>query len=230
MSGMTWVKIDYKKFKPELKILKEIFSISIPVSVSNIAHSLSVMVYVAIVGLFGSHALAASAIGFRLYGLAALPGQAISNAVVSIVGQCLGSRNIKRAREVVVKAGLTASVIMSVIGVLFFVFASPIIRLFNSEIEVVSYGISYLRIVPLVFPFLGMGFIFGSTLVAAGKGRQILLLKLCKNAFPLIPTYFLAKAFGVPGIWVGFALGQFIYFLVTYLLYKYGKWEQSGGR
>ena len=225
LSEMTWVKINFKDFKVDSKVFKEIFSISIPVSLSNMALSFSAMVHMGIVGLFGPHALAASAIGFRLYGLAALPGQAISNATVSIVGQSLGSRKIKRAREAIVKSGLMSSVLMSSIGVLFFVFASQAIQIFNSEPDVLSYGISFLRIVPLSFPFRGMGFCFGSALVAAGKGKQILLLKLCKNVFPLIPTYLLALKFGVPGIWAGFALGQFIYFLVTYILYKYGGWE-----
>src|SRR3989441_3428431 len=105
------------------------------------------------VASFGSNAVAGYTIGIRVIVFAILPSWGMSNAAATMVGQALGARNPERAEKAVWKAGFYNMICLGIVGLIFVLFARPIILLFTADPNVDPSGVDRLRIV-------GYGFLF----------------------------------------------------------------------
>ncbi|MEA1924313.1 MAG: MATE family efflux transporter [Candidatus Altiarchaeota archaeon] len=229
-SGRAWVKLDFRNFSFDFEYIKRIFSVGIPSALSNISLSVGMFMLTVIVGFFGTDALAAFGVGFRLDSLAILPGLGVSIALVSIVGQNIGAGKVERARSFTLKAGVMSSAFMTLFGIVFYLFSSQIISIFNSEPLVVEYGASMLRIIPL--SYMAMGVVFSITGAFLGSGRAFLALLInCSRSilFAVPAAYLLAVkfGFGLDGVWWGMVIGSFASVLVSLVLFRYARLEKK---
>ena len=230
LSGKSLIKLDFGNFRYNFDYIKRVFYVGIPSALSNITMSVGMFILTVIVGFFGTDALAAFGIGFRLDAIAILPGMGISVAVISIVGQSIGAGKIERARKVAMRAGVFSSVFMSVVGIFLYAFAPQIISIFNSEPEVIEHGTSFLHIIPLSYLFVGIAMCASGAFIGSGKAVLALISTILRVIVFSVPAaYFLSMqyGYGVSGVWWGMVLGTFLGFLVTMLLFWFGGWDKS---
>ncbi len=228
LSGKSWIKLNLKDFRYNPRYIREIFSVGIPSSLSNISMSVGIFLLTVIVGFFGTDALAAYGIGFRLDSLAMLPGLGVSIAVISIVGQSIGAGKIERARESALKAGFMSIAFMSLIGVVFYIFAADIISLFNNEPGVIEHGTSLLHILPFSYLVIGLAMTMSSAFLGSGRATLALVVTLLRVIVFTVPAaYLLSLEYGVSGIWWGIVVGSFLGFIVCLLLFLYSGWERT---
>lgn len=100
---------------------------------------------VRIVALFGAAAVAGYTVAMRVVGFFILPAWGLSNAAATLVGQNLGARHPERAEQAVWRTGIYNMVFLAVLGVFFFVYAGPVVRLFVDDPAVVAIGARALR-------------------------------------------------------------------------------------
>jgi Na+-driven multidrug efflux pump len=100
-----------------------------------------------------------------------LPGIGFSLAATSLVGQSIGAGRPREGAEMAKIATLWAVLWMSAIAVLFFVFATPIMRLFTAEPEVIRIGAAGLRGEALARRDGGGGRVQSSGLRGSGDAR-----------------------------------------------------------
>jgi Na+-driven multidrug efflux pump len=74
-----------------------------------------------------------------------LPAWGLSNAAATLVGQNLGAKRPDRAALAVWRTALYNMIFLGSLGVFFFVFATPVVRLFVNDAAVVSIAASALR-------------------------------------------------------------------------------------
>ncbi len=232
-SGKSQIKLSPKDFTFKTTYIKKILSVGIPASLSNISMSIGMFLLTIIVGFFGTNAIAAFGIGFRLDSLAILPGMGISIAVISIVGQSIGAGKTKRAKEVALKAGIMSSGFMTAIGLIFYIFAPQIISVFDSNPEVIKHGTSFLRIMPISYLFIGATMCISSAFLGSGKAILALIVNVLRIvAFSVPLSYLLSQTYGIPGVWWGMVIGSLLGFLISLLLFFFSRWEkttQKGG-
>jgi putative MATE family efflux protein len=221
LSGKSWLKIKFKDFSFKLDYVKGIFSVGIPSSLSNLCMSVGIFLLTVIVAGFGTEALAAFGIGFRLDSLAILPGLGVSVAVVTLVGQNVGAGEYERAREMTLKAGILASVFMTVLGVVFFTFPEEIVRLFNSNPLVLEYGTSFLRIIPFSYLVVGLSMSISAAFLGAGHPIPSFVLSLLRAVLLNVSlAYLLSLYFGVMGVWFGIVASSLLSSLVAVLWFR----------
>lgn len=226
-SGRSWVKLDFRNFRYNPVYIRKIFSVGIPSAASNITMSVGMFLLTVIVGSYGTDALAAFGVGFRLDALAMLPGMGVSIAVVSIVGQSIGAGKMDRARRVTLKAGVMASAFMSVVGLVFYVFARDIIMVFNSSPEVVEYGSSFLHIIPLSYLVVGVAMCVSGAFIGSGRAVLALMATVLRVVVFSVPAaYLLSQYYGVSGVWWGMVVGSFLGFLFSMFLFRFGGWDR----
>ncbi|MBN2014724.1 MAG: MATE family efflux transporter [Candidatus Altiarchaeota archaeon] len=227
LSGRSSISLNLRDFSYHFNYVRKIFAVGVPSSLSNIIMSVGMFLLTIIVGFYGIDALAAFGVGYRLDSLAILPCMGISAAVISIVGQSVGAGKTGRAREVSLKAGIMASVFMSSIGLLFYVFAPWIVGVFNSSPGVVGYGVSFLRIIPLTYLFVGVAICASSAFLGSGKAMLALISTVFRVIVFTVPAaYILSGMYGVTGIWWGMVAGAFLGLIVTMLFFEFGGWEK----
>jgi putative MATE family efflux protein len=225
LSGRSWLRLDYRNFSYDFDYIRRIFTVGIPSSLSNVTMSLGMFLLTIIVGFFGTDALAAFGIGFRLDSLALLPGMGVAVAVVSIVGQSVGAGKFERARDVTLKAGLMASAFMTCIGLVFYVFAPQIVSVFNDSPQVLAYGVSFLHIIPFSYLVVGMSMCISGAFLGSGKAVYALAVTVSRMVVFSVPaSYLLSHLFGVPGIWAGIVIGSFMSFILSLLIFRYCDW------
>src|SRR5918995_588632 len=138
-------------------VMRTIVRISGTAMFQNFISTASWIGLVRILAGFGSAAVAGNTIGIRIILFALLPSFGVSNAAATLVGQNLGAGKPDRAEQAAWKAGLYNTVCLSLVGIVFLLFAPQLIGIFTSDPDVAPYGVRCLRIVAAGFLFFGYG-------------------------------------------------------------------------
>jgi len=222
----TWVRLKFHRFRFNMSHVKGILSVGIPQSLSNFSMSVGIFLLTIIVADFGTEAIAAFGIGFRLDSIALLPGLGVMMAVVSLVGQNVGAGRYDRAEEMTIKAGVMAVVFMSAIGLFFFLFSEQIVSVFNSDPLVVAYGSSMLRILPLSYLLMGLGMAVSGAFMGSGHARPALAITFLRVIVLSVPlAYVLSRSMGVEGIWLGIMISSIIASVIGIAWFRRGSWK-----
>jgi putative MATE family efflux protein len=181
-----------------------------------------------IISGFGSAALAGYTIGIRVILFALLPSWGMSNAAATMVGQALGAGKPERAERAVWRAGFYNTCFLGIIGLLFVVFAGPIIRLFTSDPLVQPYGIDCLRFVASGFLFYAYGMVITQSFNGAGDTFTPTIINLFVFWLWEIPlAYALAIFFGLGprGVFLAITIAFSTLAVVSALVFRRGRWK-----
>lgn len=181
-----------------------------------------------IIALFGQTTLAGYTITLRLIHFAILPSWGVSNAAATLVGQNLGAGKPDRAHRAVLVTGFLNFAMLSVIAVLFWVFAKSMILVFTSEPGVIQEGVESLRILSSGYIFLGYAMVFGQAFNGAGDTATPAWMNFAIYWCWQLPlAYFVAKpmGMGVMGVYGAVVISGATWAIVGYVLFRKGKWK-----
>ena len=152
-------------------ILKQLFTLAMPIMATSfiqMAYSLTDMAWV---GRIGSEAIAAvGSVGILTWMSTSI---SLLNKVGSevSVGQAIGAQNEQAARAFA-SHNLTLSLLISLSwGALLFIFATPIISIYELEPHIAKMAVEYLRIIATAFPFVFLSAAFTGIFNAAGRSK-----------------------------------------------------------
>lgn len=220
----------------DLKISKEklgpLFKIGLPSSVQSLVVSLSFLTLTALVNSLPNAEVASACqgIGGKVNSFAILPALALSNAISSMAGQNIGAGEYDRAKKTM-KTGIAMALIISlVVFALVNIFPEFIIRMFDSEPEVIETGAAYLRWISFDYIFVAFVFCMNGLAIAAGDTVIALINSIASGIIVRVPlAYLLVKAFdmGFTGVAIalGFASVGSIFIGAIYV--KSGKWRKQ---
>ncbi len=229
LRGSAHIKLDFRHFKYEFAIIKSIFLIGIPASLSHAVMSLGTFFLVRITSFFGPFAIAAYGLATRLGMVAFLPAVGMSTAVTTIVGHNVGAGNFRRAQKTTWIAILMAMVFMEAIGIIFFLFPAFWVGIFNKNAHIVAYGSSYFRVVSLLYMLSGVSIIISAAFQGAGRGYPSLVLTTLRLFVLAVPlAYFLSKIYGVTGIWYGIAISMIVSAIVSAIWFRSIPFDRAG--
>lgn len=194
-----------------MEIIKKIFAVGIPASLSQGMLSISLFIYNRVAMIFSENAVAALGLGFRVDSLAFLPGLGISVATITLIGQNYGAGRLDRVKQAYLASITNAFFLMGGMGLIFYLFPNYILQIFKPDAEVTVFATQYLRTIPLFYGFLGIGFISASAFQGLGEGFPGLIINLIRIGIIGIPMAYLFTHyfdFGVNGIWWALALSD----------------------
>ena len=84
-------------FKINRRMMKQILNIGIPNGIENSIFQLGRVLVVGIIAMFGTTQISANAIANNLDGMGVLPGQAMSLAIITVVGRLVGAGDFDQA-------------------------------------------------------------------------------------------------------------------------------------
>src|ERR1700738_1413860 len=146
LRGTERIRILRSQIRLNLGVLLRLVRVSLTgILQFAIAHT-SWIGLVRIVSIFGSAALAGYTIGIRIIIFILLPSWGLSNAAATLVGQNLGAGQPERAETSVWRTGLWNMIFLGSVGVVFFLFASPVVSIFTKDPAVAHIAANSLRI------------------------------------------------------------------------------------
>ena len=145
-------RVDLRKLRIDPTALRQILQNGVPSGLSNCIISFANVVIQANINAFGAAAMAGCGAHSRIEGFAFLPVTCFNMALTTFVSQNLGAGRHDRVKKGV-RIGVASSVcIAELIALMIFAFSPKLIALFDSNPEVVAYGMMHQRtIVPFFF-------------------------------------------------------------------------------
>jgi putative MATE family efflux protein len=219
--------------REHLQIERPVLAAIVRISANGIVQSLigtaSWLGLVRILTGFGSAAVAAYAITIRVLLVALLPSWGMANAAATLVGQNLGAKQPDRAEQAVWKAALYNMFFLGAVGLLFVLFAGPIMQIFTHDPEVLGYGTRGLRTLAAGFLFYAYGMVVLQAFNGAGDTRTPTLINLgCFWLWEIPLAYVLSHTLGLGpwGVFVAIAVAFSTMAVVGVVLFKRGGWKQ----
>jgi putative MATE family efflux protein len=193
--GKSVLSISLAKFSFDSKLVKEIFGIGFPASLTMFIMSISYLTYNKVLVGYGAIVVSASAIASRggMFSDCFQTGMAMG--VQPLVGYHYAANNYKKMRGII-RFTILVTVL---IGVCFFtglmVFAPRFVRVFINNDEIVGIGSNFLRIFILTTPVAGIAFTLQNVFQGMGKIIQAMILTFGRQVIFLV-TIFLGHYFG----------------------------------
>ena len=171
-------KIELSKVRFHFSTLKEIVKFGFPTAIQGSIIDLANLMIQSYVNSFGKDAMAGVGAYSKLEGFAFMPVIAFSMAMSTYISQNLGAGRKDRVKKGM-RFGLASTVIsIEIIGLLVFLLAPILIKAFNSDPEVVSFGVQRARTTALFFCLLGFSNVTSSIMRGLGKPTAPMLTML----------------------------------------------------
>lgn len=185
---------------------------------------------VRIVSIFGAAALAGYTIAIRIVMFLILPSWGLSNAAATLVGQNLGASKPERAEAAVWRTGLYNMIFLGALGLLFVLYAEPIVRLFTQEPAVVPLAASCLRIIS----YGNIAYAYGMVMLQAFNGAGDTITPTIVNLFgfwmieiPVAYALALRAHLQSNGAYWAIVIAEACIASASAILFKRGRWKKQ---
>lgn len=224
----TYVNVNFKGFKYESKISRDILKVGIPSSLDMLMMSIAMSFYLMFISsVGGEYGIAAFTSGQRLYLFGIMPLTAVASAVSAVSGSAYGANNweyLKRTHTYGTKFAMIFAVAIMLILVIFapqlsLIFAytpetAPLIPEITNFLRIACFGLLLVGIgMPSSFMYQGIG--RGTTSLAWTIIRELIFTVSCTYLFGIVLNW------GLMGIWIGLAVGRIIASILNFTYARY---------
>ncbi|MGN0776932.1 MAG: MATE family efflux transporter [Candidatus Ventricola sp.] len=155
--------------------LRAILKNGVPSGLSNCIISFANVVVQANINAFGAAAMAGCGAHSRIEGFAFLPVTCFNMALTTFVSQNLGANRPDRVKKGMRIGVLCSAGIAEAIALLIFIFSPQLIGLFDSNPEVIAFGVMHERVTTPFFCLAAYTHACAATLRGAGKSSVAML-------------------------------------------------------
>jgi len=212
----TLLQIKPKLFSFDKTIFREIFSIGIPASLSQVLMGVALIVLNNIAAGYSDIVVAGLGVSTRIMSIGTFVFMGFAAGCQPLVGYNYGAKNFTRVREIIMQGVLITSIIGVVLSVFLGVFAKSITGVFTSTPEVVEAATIILRALILSLPFIGGQMLSTVTVQALGKALPALFLSISRQGLFFLPLLLLLNVlFGFKGFIYAQPATDVLMFLVS---------------
>lgn len=219
------LKDDFR-FKPQL--MRRIINIGIPGFIEQFVMQGGFLIMQVIIVTMGTVAMASYQIGININALAFFPifGFAIANT--TLVGQSLGERRYDKAHLYAYESLKITMLFGFVLGVLMFIFAPQMAKLYSNDPLVIKEAVGIVRILAALEPLMAVLNVCSATLKAAGDIKYVMITSLVGLwCLRVLPCFVLDRwlGLGLTAVMIGIFLDFCSRSLMYLLRMNKGKWK-----
>lgn len=186
-------------------MLRKIMSIGLPFAAEQMFFNGGKMLTQVFIVSLGTGAIAANAIGNTLAMVYQIPSGALSLTIVTVVGQCMGRRDVADARKFIKAFVVLSSVSLLLMAIILLPLSYPLMDLFHppAEIRRELFWLIAMNAVAQV-PLWSISFILPAGLRAAGDARFTSFMSMLSMwLFRVVLGYVfgVTLGFGIIGVW-----------------------------
>ncbi|HXY79671.1 MAG TPA: MATE family efflux transporter, partial [Candidatus Bathyarchaeia archaeon] len=229
LRGTERIRVLRKQIAVNLEVLVRLFRLSLTGIFQFVIAQTSWIGLVRIVSLFGAAAVAGYTIAIRIVIFVILPSWGLSNAAATLVGQNLGAKQPDRAETSVWRTGFYNMLLLGSVGIIFTLFARPLVSVFTNDPAVIPLAASCLRIVS----YGNIGYAYGMVMLQAFNGAGDTITPTILNLFAFwlfeIPlAYWLAIRAGwhSSGVYYAIVIAECAVAAASIVIFRRGRWKQ----
>ena len=231
LRGRHGIKLVWRGFRPDLPYIKRAFFLGLPGSIELSARGTGPLLMSFLAASFGTLTIAAYGVGTNVLQFLTIPAMGLSMAVSTLVGQNMGAGNIERAARVTVLGAAAGFVLLSLAGILAYIFAPIIVGFFIPEDpQVIAQGARFIRIMSLAWGGIGLQLCIVAAFRASGNMLMAMVIALVSQwmfQFPL--AYILSKhtVLQAAGLWWSFPIANIGVAIVSVCWFAHGGWKTT---
>lgn len=161
--------------RPQWSVMRRIVRIGYPAAFEGVLFQVGLLLFMRLMGPYGTAAVAAYNVGAQILQVAFLPGVGFATAASTLVGQHLGEGEPERAARSGWRSLWGAVVTMSLLGVCVIAVGEQIAALFTDDAETIRLTGDFIWLLGAVQPLMAVEFAVGGALRGAGDTRFPLL-------------------------------------------------------
>ena len=228
IAGRQGVKLTIWPLPIDLDIIRRIIKVGLPASGERVIMSGGQMLFSVIVLGLGTAEYAAHHVAIVAESLSYMPGFGFSMAATTLVGQSLGAGRPKLAEASGFATWRMGALVMGGMGLVFFFYPHYLIRIFNSDPEIIAYGAMCLRLVALAqIPFASSMVLTGGLRGAGDTVVPLGIAALGMWAVRLTLAWLLVTQLnlGLKGAWIAMVADLWVRGILTFIRFKSGRWK-----
>lgn len=199
-------RIDFRKLGMTPKMVKRILHFGLPSGLQNSIMAFSNVVIQSYINSFGENAMAGIGAYVKVEGFMFIPVTSFCMAITTFVSQNIGAGKHDRVKKGIRFGALCTLLSGEVLGILLYIFAEPIVRLFDKNPDVIFYGVERAHIVTLFFFLCAFTHFMSAVLRGIGK--------------PMVPMFVFLFCWCVARILILTITSMFIHTIyMTYVVY-----------
>lgn len=210
------VKLSFKGFKPDLKIIGTIYAVGVPSIIMQSIGSIMTYCMNRILIEFSSTATAVFGVYFKLQSFFFMPVFGLNNGITPIIAYNYGAKQRKRMIHTI-KLSMAVAFCLTFVGFIAFeAIPQVLLGMFNSSQQMLEIGIPALRIIGIHFLIAWFCIVAGTVFQALGKAVFSMIVSIMRQLFVLVPAaYILAKVGGLHAVWWSFPIAEIISLAVS---------------
>ncbi|WP_020601948.1 MATE family efflux transporter [Spirosoma spitsbergense] len=213
---------------PDASIIRNLLGLAVGGASQFLVGSASWIFLTRLLATFGSDVVAGYTIAIRIIVFTILPSWGMANAAATLVGQNLGAGFPDRAETSAWRAAFCNMIFLAAVGIGFFLGATQIVGLFDSNPRVVDVAVQGLRIFCLGYLFMAYGMVLSQSLNGAGDTRTPTLINIVCFWLVEIPlAYTLAHVlhWGPSGVFWSVATSEILMAVLSIFVFRRGRWK-----
>ncbi len=225
---LSLVRRPSKSFRPTSDVVSTAVKIGAPMGLQHLLMGGAYIVSTMIVAPLGTIAMAAHSLAITVESLCYMPGYGIAEAATTLVGQGIGAGQRLLTRSFARMSVALGIGVMTLMGVLMWIFAPELMALMSPVEEVIALGTQVLRIEAWAEPMFAAAIVCNGVFIGAGDTIIPAIMSLGSMwAVRLTMAATLAPKFGLKGVWTAMAI-ELIFRGSIFLtrLFK-GKWAEK---
>lgn len=216
---------------PEQRMIGKILGIGLPSGLENGMFQIGKLSVSSLTSTFGTAAIAANSVAGNITSCSNIPGNAIGMAMITVIGQSVGSGDSKEAKRYGQKLLRIAYVGIWATNALMWIFAGELVGIFHLSQEATTLAVNLLHMFTLVAIFLWpLSFSLPNALRAAGDAKFTMTVSILSMwSFRVGSSYFLGKVMGLGlyGVWMGMFIDWFFRSAAFLIRFLRGKWAEK---
>ena len=214
------VKLNFRGFRPEGRIIKNILSVGVPsIIMASVGSVMTFGMNKILIG-FTSTAVAVFGVYFKLQSFVFMPVFGLNNGMVPIVSYNYGAKKKDRMMKTI-KLSMVYAVGIMLLGLIVIqLFPDVMLKMFDASDNMLAIGVPALRIISTSFMFAGVGIVMSSVFQALGHGMSSMLVSITRQIVVLLPAAYLLSLTGsVNMIWLSFPIAEVASLAATMLFF-----------
>ncbi len=212
-------------------MVKRILHVGVPNGLENGMFQVGKILIQSLVATLGTTAIAANAVASNLSGFLTIPGSAVSLAMITVVGRCVGAKEFKQARRYVFRLMNITYLSMLLLSGAILLLCPYIIGAYQLSPETAALASQLILVYSIVCLFLWpTSFVLPNALRAAGDANFTMLVSsLSMLLFRIAFSYLLVIQFrmGLLGVWLAMMIDWLTRSIAFVWRYLSGRWEQK---
>ena len=194
--GKHEVKIQFKGFHWNSKIVKDIYAVGLPTAIMNMIGSVTTTLMNGVLVGFSENAVTSLSLYFKLQSFVFMPVYGFNQGALPILSYTYGAQNKKRYMETARLYLLSALTFMAIGTILFITVPELMLSFFEMDAQLQSIAVVTLRIIALSFIPAAISIVISTIFQSFGKGTTSMIQSILRQLVILIPVAYLLASFG----------------------------------